>query len=223
MKVNKFLLFFVVIAVAFSCNKKDDFNYPAGTVGISKIVYFPSITLNGDKFVAITEGSAFADPGATAVLNGAPTTYTTDPVINASTAPGVYTVTYTAKNPEGYTASVQREVAVTPAAVAADPVIIGHDFSGTYLRSATGVTSTWTKIGTGVYTVENPGGSSGVGKRVIVTNYSGNSIQIPSQTSPDFGPVSSGSEVYTVGPPTKYQWVFFATGYGTSLRKFVKL
>jgi hypothetical protein len=105
--------------------------------------------------------------------------------------------------------------------VVTDPVIIANDYSGVYLRAATGVTSTWTKLSTGVYTVENPGGSSGVGQLVVATNYSANNIQIPEQTSPFFGGVVSSTET-TYDAPGKYTWVFFAPGYGTGPRSFEK-
>lgn len=223
MKIT-FSSFIVLLFVAgmFSC-KKDNFNYPKDTVAGSKIIYFPTIAIKEDKFVAITQGAGYADSGAVAILNGAPVTYTTSMTIDANTAPGVYRINYTAANAEGYTASDARVVVVVPTAVASDPVIAANDFSGTYLRALTGVTSTWTKIANGVYTVENPGGSSGVGLRVIVTNYSGTSIDMPSQDSPDFGgTVSSTDATYSTTPPATYSWVFNASGYGTSTRTFVK-
>ncbi len=209
-----FLLFLIC-----SCNKETIVDTPT-QVGISKVAYYPSITINGPKFVALTEGTAYTDPGATAMLNGDTTSYTTSMTIDASTASGVYTINYTATSPDGSN-SDQRIVVVVPASVVADPVIIANDYSGTYLRAATGVTSTWTKLYTGVYTVENPGGSSGVGLLVVATNYSTNNIQIPVQDSPFFGGVVSSSAT-TYDPPGTYTWVYFAPGYGTGPRTFVK-
>jgi hypothetical protein len=194
MKIRFLIIPLLLATGLFSC-KKDDFNYPEGTVGSSKIVYFPLISTNGEKVVAIEEGNDYTDPGATASLNGVTAEYTTSQTITSSTAPGVYTITYTAANEQGFTATDWRMVVVTPSSVISDPVVGANDFSGTYLRAATGVTSTWTKIGTGVYTVENPGGSSGVGLLVVAVNYSGNTISIPEQTAPDFGGSVSSTEV----------------------------
>jgi hypothetical protein len=222
MKMKISLIFFsLLVLVGISCNKKDDFNYAKDTVGSSKVVYFPIITSNGDKIMAITEGGTYTDPGATATLNNATADYTTDGTVDTNT-PGIYTIIYTAANEQGFTASDWRMVVVVPTSVANDPVIGANDFSGTYLRPATGVTSTWTKVANGVYQVENPGGSSGVGLYVVATNYSGTTVTIPEQNAPDFGVVSSTSETYSVSPPATYSWIFLAPGYGAGLRSFVK-
>jgi hypothetical protein len=208
----------LIIAVC-SCKKETIVDTPE-QVGISKVAYYPSIQINGPKFVAITEGDSYTDPGASAVLNGDSISYTTSMTITSTTAPAVYRIDYTATSPDG-SSSDQRIVVVVPASVVADPVIVSHDYSGVYLRPATGVTSTWTKLYTGVYTVENPGGSSGVGQLVVATNYSANNIEIPEQDSPFFGGVVSSSPA-TLDPPGTYTWVYLAPGYGTGPRTFVK-
>jgi hypothetical protein len=213
------IAFICTLVLTYSCNKETIIDTPE-QVGISKVAYYPSIQINGPKFVAVTEGEAYEDPGATAMLNGDSIPYTTSMTIGATTAPAVYTINYTATSPDGSN-SDQRIVVVVPASVVVDPVIISHDYSGTYLRAATGITSTWTKLGTGVYTVENPGGSSGVGLSVVATNYSANNIQIPEQNSPFFGGVVSSTET-TLDPPGVYTWIYFAPGYGTGPRTFVK-
>jgi hypothetical protein len=218
-----FLFGLLVTIGSMSCNKQTVVDN-ATNVGISKIVYFPIVSIKGDRIVAFTAGTTFTDPGVNATLNGKPTTVVTSPTISSSTSPGVYTVTYTATNPEGYTASDWRYVVVVPSAAVSDPVVAANDFSGTYLRAATGVTSTWTKISTGVYQVENPGGATvGVGKIAVVTNFSGTTISMPAQNDPDFGgQVSTSGAVYSAGPPATYHWVFNAGGYGTGVRTFVK-
>lgn len=217
-KIFGFTCCCLVIAIC-SCNKETIVDTPE-QVGISKVAYYPSIQINGPTFVAITEGDSYNDPGAVAMLNGDTITYTTSMTITSTTPSGVYTIDYTATSPDG-TSSDQRIVTVVPVSVVNDPVIIAHDYSGTYLRAATGVTSTWTKIYTGVYTVENPGGSSGVGQLVIATNYSANNIQIPKQNSPFFGGEVSSTDA-TLDPPGAYTWIYFAPGYGVGPRSFAK-
>ncbi|HTS44079.1 MAG TPA: immunoglobulin-like domain-containing protein [Puia sp.] len=216
MKIISLSFFLLALTFLYSC-EKTDFNYPPGTVGISKIIYFPSVSINGERLIIMDQGGAFTDPGATAILNGQSVQYTTTGTVDPST-PGVYGLQYTATNPEGYSASDWRTVVVIGSDVA------GNDFSGTYLRAATGVTSTWTKDSSGVYSVENPGGASvGAGLHVIAVNYTGTMISIPHQISPDYGEVSSSDETYSLTPPPPtYSWVFHAGGYGTSLRTFVK-
>ncbi len=218
-RTSFYLFILFVFCIATSCNKSN-FNYPAGTVGISKIIYFPSISINGSKLIIISQGSTFTDLGASAILNGDTTSYTTSvsPGPVDPNTPGVYNFVYTASNAQGYTATDWRTVVVIGNDVA------GNDFSGTYLRAATNVTSTWTKDSTGVYTVENPGGASvGAGETVIAVNYTGSKIAIPQQISEDFGQVSSSSETYNASAsPITYSWIFYAGGYGTSLRTFTK-
>jgi hypothetical protein len=225
MKTKPYIVLFAMLATigSMSCNKQTVVDN-ATNVGISKIVYFPSVTIKGDRVVAFTQGTTFTDPGVNATLNGKPATVVTSPTISSSTTAGVYTVTYTATNPEGYTASDWRYVVVVPTSAVNDPVVAANDFSGTYLRAATGITSTWTKVSTGVYQVENPGGASvGVGKIAVVTNLSGNNISMPAQNDPDFGgQVSTSGAVYSTTPPPSYHWVFNAGGYGTGVRTFVK-
>jgi len=220
MKLKIHFLFSTMLMMIFlsSCNKHD-FNYPAGTVGSSKIVSFPTVAINGSRLVIINQNGSFTDSGATATVNGAAVQYTTSGTVDAST-PGVYMLTYSAQStPPGYSSSDWRTVVVIGSDVSA------NDFSGTYLRSATGVTSTWTKTASGVYTVENAGGATaGVGLEVIAVNYTGTKITIPQQISSDYGgQVSSASESYSLTPaPPTYSWIFFAPNYGTSLRTFVK-
>jgi hypothetical protein len=210
--------------IALSSCQKYEVKNTANQVGISKVTFYPNITTSGDRFVAVPQGQAYTDPGAKATVNGADVKYTTSMAITSGTAPGVYVINYVATNSDGFSASDFRIVTVIPSSALADPVVVANDFSGTYLRGATGVTSTWKKIGTGVYAVENPGGAtSGVGLYAIVTNFSGTSISMPTQDSPYFGgQVSTESAVYSVGPPATYHWIFHASGYGTGVRTFVK-
>lgn len=217
MKYFKLSLLILILSLPFAgCEKTEDVVSTDTEVGHSKIVYFPSIEINGEHLITVLQGGAFTDPGATALLNGQPAQYTVQGSVNTA-VPGVYELSYEAKNPQGFSATDFRTVVVIGNDVS------GNDFSGTYLRGATGITSTWTKTSQGVYTVENPGGAGvGVGLTVVAVNYTGNEITIPRQISPDLGEVSSESESYTPGPPAVIKYILHAGGYGTSLRTFVK-
>src|SRR4030095_10712601 len=102
--------FLVIIG---SCNKDTIVDTPT-QVGISKVAYYPSIVINGPKFVTVTEGNAYVDPGATATMNGDSMPYTTGMEITATTPSAVYTINYTATSPDGSN-SDQRIVVVVPA------------------------------------------------------------------------------------------------------------
>ena len=190
-------------------------------MGHSTIIYFPSVVINGQHLIILQQGDTYNDPGVKATLGGSPITATPSTTVNTSVA-GVYNINYVAKNQQGYTASDWRTVVVIGSDVSA------NDFSGTYTRAATGVTSTWTKTGNGQYIVDNPGGAAvGAGYKVIVVNYQGNKIAIPKQYATDpsgvTGIVSSTSETYNASAnPVSYSWVFLAGGYGTGLRTFSK-
>jgi hypothetical protein len=217
MKIKFFISLAFVIALSFSCNKKDNFNYPEGTVGRSKITYFPILTLNGDQYMTVEIGGTYTEPGATAKEGENDLTVTIDGSVDVNT-PGVYDITYSAVNKDGFSALTRRFVAVyeTDAGAAA------HDLSGQYLRAVTGVTNTWTKLAPGVYLVDNPGGAAGVNLQVILFNPTGYVIDIPEQVSSDGSITASNSESYEPGPPTKYSMAIENPTYGTQVRFFTK-
>ena len=71
----------------------------------------PVVTLNGDATVSLTVGDTFTDPGATATDLGTSTAITTAGSVDTATA-GAYTLTYSAADVSGNTASTTRTVTV---------------------------------------------------------------------------------------------------------------
>ena len=216
MKIKIFLLTLITISI-LSCNKKDNFNYPAGTVGISRITNFPILTLKGSSLVLVAKGGTYAEAGVTAKEGTTDLTYTTSGSVNVNTA-GVYTLTYSAVNKDGFSASAKRTVVV----YSTDATAAANDLSGVYLRAATGQVATWTKLASGVYQIDNPGGAAAVNLQVIAFNTTGFTVFIPSQISSDGNTTSSGAFTYTNGTPPSYKVQILNPGYGTSLRSFVK-
>ena len=108
--ILKFTFCWLLIVIC-SCNKETIVDTP-NQVGISKVAYYPSIKINGAKFVTVTEGNAYDDPGATAILNGDSIPYTTSMTIMTTTPAGVYAINYTATSPDGSN-SDQRVVVVS--------------------------------------------------------------------------------------------------------------
>ena len=226
MKQSIIKLFIVCTGVVFvmGCAKDPSFNYAEGTVGSSKIVYFPSVAIQGDRLIIMDQGGTYTDPGVEAKLNGQDVPVTTTGTVDPAT-PGVYDIEYSAQSPDGYSASDWRTVVV----ISTDAAIDANDFTGDYKRDLTGTISAWTKTGRGVYTVDNPGGAGvGAGFIVVVVNYDGDKISIPHQQAFDpsingLNTISSNSEEYIKTPaPVNYQWALTAGGYGTQLRFFVK-
>jgi hypothetical protein len=216
-KIIPFLIILLVLGFA-SCDK-DEINNTDTKVGISDVTFYPTVTLKGNQYTTVALNGTFTDPGADAKEAGATIQYTKTGTVNTA-ATGVYRLTYTATNKDGFPASVNRWVAV----YSTDATATANDFSGTYLRAATGVTSTWTKLAPGVYKVDNPGGAaSGTGLSLIVFNPTGLTVHAPNQITNDGSESSTDSEVYTLTPaPAQYIWRFNNPGYGTGLRTFVK-
>jgi hypothetical protein len=217
MKIKVFIALILGFGIVSSCNKKADFNYPAGTVGISKITNFPVLTMNGSKYITVPVGGTYTEPGATAKEGENDLTVTVDGAVDVST-PGVYDISYSAVNKDGFSALVRRFVAVYET----DPEAAGHDLSGNYLRAVTGITNTWEKIAPGVYLVDNPGGAAGVNLQVILFNPTGYVIEIPEQVSSDGSITASNTESYDPGPPATYSMAIENPTYGTQVRFFEK-
>ncbi len=217
MKKNILLLYSLVTLFFVACNKNDIHNTDE-EVGISRVTHFPDLTLKGDRYTNVVLGNAFTDPGITAKEGPADIMYTTTGSVNTN-VPGVYILTYSAVNKDGFSASIIRTVTV----YSTDAGAAANDFSGTYLRTATGFTSSWSKLAPGVYLVTNPGGASiGTNTNVIVFNSTGNNIHMPSQPISDGTEMTSSGEIYTPGSPANYVWKIINDSYGTALRTFTK-
>ena len=154
--MKKFIpLFYSLLAILFVACNKDEIHNTEDQVGISRVTHFPVLTLNGDRYMTIEEGGTFTDPGIKATEGGADIPYTTDGSVNTGEV-GVYDLTYSAVNKDGFPASLTRTVIVYSTETSG----AANDLSGTYIRT-NGVSSTWTKIAPGVYTVFNPGAQLG--------------------------------------------------------------
>jgi len=208
------LLSFLFLA---GCAKKETFNNTADKVGISRVIYFPIVSLNGERYVYVAVGTPYTEEGVEAKVGDADVPFTTEGTVDTNT-PGVYTLTYTAANSDGFTSSVVRTVAV----YSTDASAAANDFSGSYARSTNGSLAVWTKVAPGVYSVFNPGGAPGTNLTVVVFNATGNTIKIPPQQTNDGNVTTSSEELYTPGSPAKFQWKIANPGYGTGLRMFTK-
>ena len=215
MKRNFNIIIVLFLSMLVSSCEKDDFTYPDGYVGSSKITYYPELTTKGNRLTIVTQGTTYTDAGATATVKGAPGTYKSTGTVNTA-VPGIYRIDYSALNEDGFSATDFRTVVVM-----ATTILASTDFSGTYGRVGFAQTSTWTKIGTGIYKVKNPGGAV-LADEVTVVNYSGNIIAIPLQMT-SLGEFSSKGGVYNpTAIPPQYSWTIVNAGYGTAVRTFVK-
>lgn len=116
MKIYKYILLIVSLMIFLSCEKE--------TEGISDITEYATFDMQGDDFMFVLANSTFTDPGVTATEGETDLPVEITGTVNTS-VPGVYTISYSAKNSDGFSASVYRNVAV----VAAMPT---NDLSGNY-------------------------------------------------------------------------------------------
>ena len=98
----------------------------------SRLTYYVNLEIQGDEFVQVPIGTSYTDAGCKATMNGQDATsrIVTSGLedIDVNTA-GLYTVTYSALNDDGFLASATRTVAVC------DPTIT-TDISGTWTVQA---------------------------------------------------------------------------------------
>lgn len=185
-------LIIILIGFGFSSCKKDEIHNTDTKVGISDVTVYPILTLAGDKYVSIVQGDNFTDPGATAKEGSATLDVTTTGTINRN-QPGLYIVTYSATNKDGFAATTTRTVVVIPAHETP-----GVDLSGKYDYVAGGTTSTVTKVAEGVYITDNAW-SAATTIPILFVSVDGLTLSIPSQSTP-FG-TASGTGTYN--PATK--------------------
>ncbi len=153
------------------------------SAGVSRITYYVTFDLTQGSLVLDPQGTPFVDPGfkategTTDVTNNVTVTGTVD--VNQV---GLYTLTYSAVNSDGFSASATRTVIVY------DPAAPATDISGSYssdvarqapyARSFTGLSVTITKKAPGIFYVSDllggfydQGSSYGYGPAYAMTGY----------------------------------------------------
>lgn len=115
---------FAIDSTTVTCSTADAAGNAASSSFVIRVAdtTAPVVTLTGDATVSLTVGGTFTDQGATATDLGASTAVTTTGSVDTATA-GTYTLTYSATDASGNTASTTRTVTVTapPPAPAPEP------------------------------------------------------------------------------------------------------
>ncbi len=184
---------------------------------------YPDIRFNGEPIVSTGLGSgAFTDPGATAFDSITSTSTPLQPLSNDVdlTQTGFYSVQYEAKNVYGYLSNAARLVLVSTVPAA-------DDISGTYERIPNRQPVTLTKVGTGLYVINNVGGvpaSPEYEFPVYVGLSSETVMEAPPQLNPLGGTVSiADGKVVRAGGAVTFSYVVIGSGFGTAVRTFVKV
>ena len=203
----------------FTSCKKEDTAEVSKTVAVS----YPTITLEGDEYIHLPVGGVFTDDGATLVddITGASSHITaTENNIDPS-APGVYAVKYSASNSNGFTTEVIRTVLVLNYTVPSglDPTL---NLAGTYERQENGILVNVIRMDTGLYIIDNFGGSGTVYPAYMTTPTS-TTIDVPAQVTFDAFAIDCAGETLELSPDTMFYYSVDAAGFGTAVRHFLKL
>ncbi|MFA6057343.1 MAG: immunoglobulin-like domain-containing protein [Taibaiella sp.] len=210
----------IIILFAFSflayagCRKRDTEEGVSKVVDVSK----PTINLKGDKFVSLSVGEAYADPGATLIddISGAQSDIPAAEYTNLDVStPGVYYMLYSAKNSNGYINNNVRYIAVTDYNDAVD-------LTGTYVRTLNGVEVEVTKVAPSFYKNSDMGGAS-LSDALYFAIINDTTITGGVQFSESIGSeIATNSESLDLNDPYTLRYALDAAGYGTAVRTFVK-
>lgn len=191
MKKNKILHIFAILVTGLliSCEKD--------TEGISRTTFYPDFTVTGEDVMTVVQGEEFVDPGVIATANEEELDVTVSVMgspyivpgetqpgdVNYTNSldtdvPGMYILTYSAVNEDGFTGTTQRIVFVLDKP--ADPSV---DLSGTYSSSGS-PQAVITKVADGVFFSTNVwGGGSSVRIPAYMISTDGVNVQVPQQES----------------------------------------
>lgn len=213
--MKKILIYMVLIfapVIFTSCVSDDD------TENVSSITNFAAITVLGDSEIIISQDDPFTDPGADVTIAGEPVPFETSTIVDSS-VPGVYFITYSATNEDGFTATASRTVVV----VSTEPSIF--NLAGSWQRT-NGSPVTITQISDREYIHDNAGGVTGDNQLTVrFINVNDEQIWIPFQTNAS----PTGLSVRSFMPGNiednnNFSWTLSASGfYGTFERFFVRI
>jgi hypothetical protein len=114
---NKILfLALIVLGVAglWSCDKDT-------TAGLTRITYYPVLTVLGDPVAIVDKGTSYVDAGVYAELNGEDVSDQVEVTSNVNAnVSGIYSVSYKITNADGFFATASRTVIVSDPAVTTD-------------------------------------------------------------------------------------------------------
>ena len=217
MRIIKFLLILAAVVPFASCEKTEKPDNTADRVGISRVTYFPTFTMNGDKYLSIVKGGAFTDPGVTAKEGTADLQVKKTGTVDANTV-GVYDIVYSATNKDGFTSSITRTVAVLPAAEQA-----GVNIAGKYANTGSfNYVATMQKLAPGFYLVDNVwGGGSAAIIAAYVLTVNGQNLIVPTSTLTPYGRVRGTGTLDAAGNLT-YVIDLVDQGVTGSTRKWKK-
>jgi hypothetical protein len=211
---NIFIAILLLSVTLISCEKEDSGN-------VSKVTYYPTITLNGDRTVFVNKGGVYNELGAVALAGTQNLKLTTTGSVDTNTI-GVYEISYSALNDDGFPAKKSRKVVII------SPTPSSIDLSGTFIRNGTNVNIV-TRISDREYKCTNATGyftdPINIKDNISLTFYNLDDTKIyaPFQENTSASGLSAESNIGTIVSQNKFFWVIYASGvFGTSVRTFVR-
>ncbi|MDD2292608.1 MAG: DUF5012 domain-containing protein [Bacteroidales bacterium] len=105
-KIIYTVMMIVAVVSLASCAKKE-------SLGLTHITYYPSLEVLGDASITVQKGLPYVDAGCKATLQGEDVTSQVTTTSNVNTAvSGVYSVSYSIANAEGFIKTATRQVIV---------------------------------------------------------------------------------------------------------------
>jgi hypothetical protein len=198
-------------ALFLSCEKVE-------TANVSKVTNYPDITLNGDKFIIVNQGDSFTDPGAVGKAGSQILKLDVTGTVNPNVI-GVYPITYSAKNDDGFTAENSRRVIVVSKAPSA------INLEGVFVRNGTNINNV-TRISDRVYKCSNAAGTTPANANIylsmIFINLDDTKVYAPLQENVSPSGNSAESSVGTITSSNGFSWVIYSGPYGPAVRTFVR-
>jgi hypothetical protein len=212
--MKKILYLIAASAIAIVACKKEE-NKVSKTVDVS----YPTVQLNGDKYVTLNIGQSYDDPGALSVddITGSSSSVKADMSTLDASTPGLYYMGYIATNSNGYKTSAARYIAVTN-------YNDNINLEGTYERTSNGMEIHITKVSRGLYMIDDMGGA-GLSDAAYIAMIDDEAFDFGPQLSETIGAEIDGSKEKLIidGGDTIIQYALTAPGYGTAVRSFLKV
>ena len=220
--MKKILILSVFAAIAFvGCKKKEM------TVSTVVTVSYPTITLLGPQYLSTVVGGTYTLPAATAWDSFYKKSYTVVKNLGAVdlSTPGLYTITYSAKNDYGFVGTANIYLAVTN-------VSDTLDLSGKYIRTVSSPNPNRvafvTKLARGLFMTSNVGGvditdpTTGAIVSAAFAVLDPTTIDFGSQLT-SAGTLTASNEVLSLAPAdTTLSYAINLSGFGGQVRTFVK-
>lgn len=205
-----FILLFIAGNLLQSCSKDE-------TKNVSKVTIYPVIKLNGSNPVVITQGGTYTEQGAIALAGTQTLPLTTEGSVNTSN-PGIYEISYSTLNDDGFEASNTRTVIVLSSA----PSSI--NLEGVFARN--GNINNVTKLSDRKYICDNATGYTTGNENNITLefyNIDDSKIYAPFQENTSSTGISAKSSLGNIISVNKFNWIIYASGFfGQSVRTFTR-